>query len=284
MGILALSLTVLTLAGALSGTPAVDRGLPSANLNNAAGANRSNVAWSNGNDFISGDDFTVGATGQTWVVTGIRTWSVAGHTDNASFQLGDLFDSVSLYGGPANPGGVSLITSGTLAADSNVDSNPNITHTQVQYAGGADYQGSSGAFLRIWQNDFANLSWTVQGGVKYNFAVDGTLRVPDSYFWFNHASNAGLSGSPQQGADGKWKAWAKSALGVVNTCDSGAPSAGVCDGGWDKSSDINVQVFASQVATNKDQCKGDGWKTLSRANGTGFKNQGDCIQYINTGK
>ncbi len=38
------------------------------------------------------------------------------------------------------------------------------------------------------------------------------------------------------------------------------------------------------LAVTKDQCKNDGWKTLFRANGSPFKNQGDCIQYANTGK
>ena len=38
------------------------------------------------------------------------------------------------------------------------------------------------------------------------------------------------------------------------------------------------------VPTNKNQCKKGGWKTLQRADGTKFKNQGDCIQYVNTGK
>jgi hypothetical protein len=41
---------------------------------------------------------------------------------------------------------------------------------------------------------------------------------------------------------------------------------------------------APPTPTNKDQCKDAGWQTFSRANGTGFKNQGDCIQYVNTGK
>ena len=40
----------------------------------------------------------------------------------------------------------------------------------------------------------------------------------------------------------------------------------------------------SSIVTNKNQCKDGGWQTLFRANGTGFKNQGDCIQYANTGK
>jgi hypothetical protein len=34
--------------------------------------------------------------------------------------------------------------------------------------------------------------------------------------------------------------------------------------------------------TNKDQCKNDGWKTFNFP--LTFKNQGDCIQYVNTGK
>lgn len=38
------------------------------------------------------------------------------------------------------------------------------------------------------------------------------------------------------------------------------------------------------IAVNKDQCKNGGWQVLFRANGSRFKNQGDCIQYVNTGK
>ena len=38
------------------------------------------------------------------------------------------------------------------------------------------------------------------------------------------------------------------------------------------------------VATNKDQCKAGGWEVLFNDSGSGFKNQGDCIQFVNTGK
>ena len=38
------------------------------------------------------------------------------------------------------------------------------------------------------------------------------------------------------------------------------------------------------VATNKDDCKKGGWADLTREDGSSFKNQGDCIQYVNTGK
>jgi hypothetical protein len=39
-----------------------------------------------------------------------------------------------------------------------------------------------------------------------------------------------------------------------------------------------------QVANDKDQCKNGGYKNVRRADGSSFKNQGDCIQYVNTGK
>ena len=38
------------------------------------------------------------------------------------------------------------------------------------------------------------------------------------------------------------------------------------------------------VASDRDACKNGGWQTLTRADGSSFKNQGDCIQYVNTGK
>ncbi len=38
------------------------------------------------------------------------------------------------------------------------------------------------------------------------------------------------------------------------------------------------------VGFSKDDCKKGGWQNLHRADGSGFKNQGDCIQYVNTGK
>jgi hypothetical protein len=32
------------------------------------------------------------------------------------------------------------------------------------------------------------------------------------------------------------------------------------------------------------QCKDNGWQTHTRGDGSAFKNQGDCMQYVNTGK
>jgi hypothetical protein len=37
------------------------------------------------------------------------------------------------------------------------------------------------------------------------------------------------------------------------------------------------------LAVSKDACKNGGWESLTREDGSSFKNQGDCIQYSNTG-
>ena len=37
------------------------------------------------------------------------------------------------------------------------------------------------------------------------------------------------------------------------------------------------------VPTNGNQCKNGGWQSRTRADGSAFKNQGDCIQYVNNG-
>jgi hypothetical protein len=45
-----------------------------------------------------------------------------------------------------------------------------------------------------------------------------------------------------------------------------------------------VGASGCPLVTSKDQCKNGGWQTLTRANGTFFKNQGDCVSYMSNGK
>ena len=46
----------------------------------------------------------------------------------------------------------------------------------------------------------------------------------------------------------------------------------------------NASLLSVNLAGNASACKNDGWQDLTRADGTTFTNQGDCIQYVNTGK
>ncbi|NEQ16861.1 MAG: hypothetical protein F6K44_25070, partial [Moorea sp. SIO3E2] len=56
-----------------------DRGLPTENLNNISGANRSNVRWATDaqNQGFFGDDFTIGNVGDTFVIGTIQVRMVS---------------------------------------------------------------------------------------------------------------------------------------------------------------------------------------------------------------
>ena len=75
-------------------------------------------------------------------------------------------------------------------------------------------------------------------------------------------------------------------LTAGNYCDGGAAGVNTfrLDAGCWTGYKSSVKFNAANPATNKDQCKDNGWQSRTRIDGTVFKNQGDCIQYVNTGK
>lgn len=221
----------------------IDRGLPTLNLNNGAGANRSNVAWDFGNpNTYVGDSLVLSATNnihidhfRTWVVNGSAN-NNADLTDDAAF-LGDTYSSLVLnYGTSRNP--LQQILSGNFATGSNNTDNSNISISRVQYTGTPnelDYQSSSGSYRQIFQIDWA-VNQFVSAGTEISFGVDGL--GSNNPFWFNHASNAALSGSPQDASDNRSQVW--TGTNYLGFFDSNG-------NGWDKSSDINVQIFGTTV-------------------------------------
>jgi len=205
-------------SAALASPILVDRGLPTANLNNAAGANRSNVAWVFGgksssddaNYWLVGDTFT-NTSSQNWLIDLIRLWAVGPAT------------TAVLYGGVGNSA-VNVVSTGAVSGP-------------VTYAGGNTYQGSSGGSIDMFQLDFA-VNLALAPGETFNFFLDGTggsYVIP-----FAHASNAARSGSPQQGADDSMLE-----VNVVNgAVVPGSIGPWSSQGyGWDKASDVNVQAF-----------------------------------------
>lgn len=247
-----------------------DRGLPTGNLNNAAGASRSNVGW----DFqafgwFAGDDFTLTGTG-SYLVDQIRFWlrpstgagvsaadNDASTGNDAIYALGDTYSALAFYLGNTSSTSVPLLAAGNFAgAGSNATDNANISITRVLYNDGPehDYQGSSSSYGQLFEVTISNLNLVLEGGVAYQFGADcrgpGDSGSPPGppygnfTMCFAHASNAALSVSPQEGADNLYRAFYVDGLGGPATYDSSVDSNG---NGWDKSSDINVQVFGSQV-------------------------------------
>ena len=45
-----------------------------------------------------------------------------------------------------------------------------------------------------------------------------------------------------------------------------------------------ARFVAANPPLTKDDCKKDGWQSQTNASGQPFPNQGQCIQYVNTGK
>lgn len=144
------------------------------------------------------------------------------------------------------------MSAGNITANDNTNSNPSIVHTAVRYADNTDYQVPSNAYIQLWQTDFANLAYVVSGGQKLRFSADGTLVTGVPYYWFNHASNSAKSGVAQQDADGKILAWAKNDF--INLVPYEFDSS---IDGWDKSSDLNVVIYAEQLGEG--MATGGGW-------------------------
>ncbi len=231
----------------VAATLIVDRGLPTANLNSGAGLNRSNVAWDFNppETYISGDNFSLpslGASGAAWKIDKLRVWAIAGDAADAPpFELGDRYNTISLFLGADGSAGSSIarVKTASIDAGAHTTNNPNVVITPVTYSSGVDYQGYSGNFIQMWQIDFNNLGLFNPGELMFGVDATGTGKN-----WYNLASNAALSGSPQDGADNQMRWYAGSAS------DTSISFGGFWDSsasGWDKASDQNIQVFATVV-------------------------------------
>lgn len=126
-------------------------------------------------------------------------------------------------------------------------------------------------------------------GVAYNTNTWGysPIGLPGPYESLNvgtsNVGNVGVAPSIGTDVDPDVTFWNTSHAGFYS--DGGAGGVGTfrADTGWTGYQPA-VQFTAFSVALTKDACKANGWKSLSRANGTSFKNQGACVSYVNTGK
>jgi len=129
--------------------------------------------------------------------------------------------------------------------------------------------------------------WTTGGPDNQLRFFESTAGAPGANFgsytdpdWATFVAGNALSGDPYAGHEILYfsvqtgSAWAAGFTGQV-------------DG-------LRIELTDGSVATinfenptppaSKDECKKNGWQSLTRDDGSAFKNQGDCIQYINTGK
>ena len=103
----------------------------------------------------------------------------------------------------------------------------------------------------------------------------GTTILADVNQAGTDSSNGGAE-FPEMSADGRVVVFISSGTDLVATHTDGT-------------SDLFVRhalapILAPRIPQTKDDCKGGGWKDLVRADGSSFKNQGDCVSYVNTGR
>jgi len=252
-----LLLAATFVSGVGQATTVFQRALPSStNVNNAAGANRSNVDWASGSaqlTYIVGDDFSFNDLA---MVDSISVFEIANNpVGGAPSSPSAEFANIMLYVG-AHGSTLSLASS-------------SYTSSLVAYApAGFLYQGASGTdYYQIYELTFSGLNLTIPGSTLYDFAVDATPNAGacatapngDPCLLFLSASNAALSGTTQDGADGLFKAFTSDGSGgfvYAGSCDSavtsgpnycGTPPGGPGPALWNKSSDINVLIDGTVI-------------------------------------
>lgn len=218
-------LAIVGINSAFASALLFDRGLPTANLNDSAGDNRSNVAWAHEDpSWAFGDDFSINGIGPYRVDT-LRAWIVGEAVGEPSAYADTKF---TLWGG-ASDLTTSLSTSGVLQ--------------QVTYADGSNYQ-YGGYDFNIYKLEFTGLNWLVDGGNYYNFGVSGKDSADAFQQVFMHSSNAALGGSRADGADGLLLSY--SADGTYGGYPDPYYVWNEYDTGW-KPSDVNVQIEGAPV-------------------------------------
>jgi hypothetical protein len=163
--------------------------------------------------------------------------------------------------------------------------NPDIT-VRTWGAGVRFYTPSTGFGARMTGNTFSNnyVGIGVRMGSPTADITGMDVYAHDNNFTGNIPAGLRHDGLGAFNATNNW--W-NSASGPTNGGNPGGTGDAIDGSGpvsfspWLNSA---AAVGCFSVASNRDQCKNGGWQTVFRANGSGFKNQGDCIQYVNTGK
>ncbi len=167
-----------------------------------------------------------------------------------------------------------------------------VANAGTSYEGGVVALDSSGqTFGTSYEN--ANLDIPVENGDEISFEYRGECgggapRVFIQGGAYNtwDADPAQCLGTPV--GDG-WYALSGTIAGVV---DGTAGHTGIVNDNTSDPGLVEVRnlviagetVFLGEAPSDKDACKKGGWANLEREDGSGFKNQGDCIQYVNTGR
>jgi hypothetical protein len=197
-----------------------------------------------------------------------------------------LSDTRGGYGVSINNGNGSTANSG-LEVRSNTFSNIGSTSGWVHVIGlEANTPG-----VVVFDNDITNMATAGADAVAVWFEANpsfGTAAVTMNNFNVP-ATQFGIAvGVTGSGAVDGTCNWWNSATGPTTASNPGGTGAKVSPSvnynPWLIAPAPGGSCFGGNVPTTAAQCKNGGWTNHVRADGSTFKNQGDCMQYVNTGK
>ena len=222
---------------------------------------------------------------------GIGSFELSTPDNVAKVQLfTDRYDGVALadidgigystYRDAASTGFIAGVAALNMRVDLTGDGNPDVYMVYEPYQD----QGNAAVQTGVWQ------TWDAyQGGGALWWINSGAGGCgQDTPCEWNDIVEAFPSATIQEGVNcgpGGVVAPCPGSLGV----NQGSFNSGIISNvdalyvsvGGEKTT-FDFELF--KVAGTSDDCKNDGWEDNSRADGSSFKNQGDCIQYLNTGK
>jgi hypothetical protein len=112
--------------------------------------------------------------------------------------------------------------------------------------------------------------------VRWSFGSGGGSQSLDESTFFG--DQAGPNGIDLAG-------YAISSIGlVVEEFEASSPGSDPNGDGIWTDAQLSGRLIILGHLLGKNDCKNDGWQSMTREDGTTFNNQGDCIQYFNTGK
>ena len=195
-------------------------------------------------------------------------------------------------------GHCTLVAGGATLDTIDGDSNPNNAYAGVYYAesslSGKPLAGLSASFT---YSCAAATNCVTGGSPRMSIPIDTNMNGTTESYAFIDANNCGLtaaqSGTVTQSCPvffggtlyANWAAFVAAHSDYRIGNDDAVAFVIVDQPFLGKVSNVQLgQGEAAGVATKKDDCKKGGWADLTRADGSSFKNQGDCIQYVNSGK
>ena len=240
-----------------------------------------------------GDGLTLAGTARnlTTVTVGMSSWaceSGSWNLNTCSTTPGASFNhpiTLNIYKrGPdaPNPTVGALIASKTITAA--IPYRPSVS---AACTGGDAGKWSNGSAC------FSGLAFTLE----FDFAADGI--VLDDQIVVGIAYNTNTHGNAPLGVSGPYESLN---VGVVEEAIPASVGANLAGGGFH---DVTffppntdsftwsdyygyytplLRIQAITLATSVEQCKKNGWQSVSRVDGSAFKNQGDCVSYVKNGK